>query len=221
MKRPSVRGFTLVEMLTVMAVIAVLASLIVAVMGVVQRNAAAKRAESEIATLTAQLENYRADNGEYPRKGKSDDLDPRLDGNPATGKTAEKYEDANMVLYSALSGDKLPDKDPDGKPEDGEKIYFEFKRDMLKTKKDEKDPGKIAEVKFIQDPWGNAYGYSTARAKAEAEFNKDLRKDPTTSRPKSMPGYNPTFDLWSTGGSAKNQTLDGQQADAAKWVKNW
>jgi hypothetical protein len=49
---------------------------------------------------------------------------------------------------------------------------------------------------FVKDPFGNSYGYSTAGQAGGTE------------------GYNPTFDLWSTAGSA---TTAGQ----AGWIKNW
>ena len=217
MNRPSTHGFTLIEMLTVMAVIGILAALIIGTAGLVQRNAAVKRAEGEIAAMSVAIQSYFNDNGDYPRTGKTDELDPRLDGSPATGESKKKYEDANVDLYSALSGDFEPKNDPDFKPE--QKVYYEFKPNNLNTKKDAEQ--KIKDVDFIQDPWGNAYGYSTARSKAERQFEKDVRKRADTARPTNMPGYNGTFDLWSTGGSTRNATLNGEQHDVKKWVKNW
>jgi prepilin-type N-terminal cleavage/methylation domain-containing protein len=219
MHRRSHPAFTLIEMLTVIAVIAILTSLIVAVSGLVQRNAATKRAEGEIATMAAACENYKNDNGEVPRSKKTDLLDPRVDGNPVTGDTKEKYQDACLELYSALSGDYLPDKHPDFKPEEGKKTYYEFKPNNLNYKKTPEQ--KIQEVNNIQDPWGNCYGYSTARAKTELEFQKSIRADPNATRPTNMPGYNPTFDMWSTGGATRNRPKDGEQEDVKKWVKNW
>jgi len=212
-------AFTLIEMLTVMAVIAVLASLVIAISGLAQRNAAVKRAEGEIAAMSAALENYKNDNADYPTTNKTELLDPRMDGNPVTGETREKYQDACLVLYSALSGDYEPDKHPDYKPEDGKKTYYEFKRDNLNFKKEA--DAKIRAVNFIMDPWGNCYGYSTARGQAEREYLKNVRADAKASRPQDMPGYNPNFDLWSTGGSTRNRQLNGEQEDVKKWVKNW
>lgn len=219
MNRLAIRAFTLIEMLVVMVIIAILTSLVVAVTGLVQKNAAVKRAEGEIAALSIRIDAYKQDNGEVPRTKKTDELDPRMDGNPVTGKSGDKYQDASVDLYSALSGDFLPDGSPDGKPEEGKKAYYEFPPSLLKGKKDAN--GKVMEIKYIQDPFGNSYGYSTARYKAEADFQKDLRKNAKTARPTSMPGYNPTFDLWSTGGSARTTVKDGEVEDVKKWVKNW
>ena len=219
MKRNSSAGFTLIEMLVVMAVIGVLAALVVAVSGLAQTTAAKKRAEGEIAAYVSACEMYKGDNGDYPRSNKTDELDPRKEGNPVTGDSREKYQDANLELYSSLSGDFEPEDHPDFKPEKEKKTYFEFKRDQLNIKLDPE--GKIKEVNFIQDPWGNCYGYSTARSKVEREFKKDIARNATAPRPKDMPGYNATFDLWSTGGTSRNREVDGEQEDIRKWVKNW
>ena len=149
-------------MLTVMLIIAILASLILGVNALVQNKAARSRAEGEIHTLSMGCENYKVDNGTYPRTGDTDALSPREDGNPASGDGAKKYQDASKDLYKALSGDTSPPKDPDFKPD--EKIYLPefFKPNVLAAKKD--GDGKIIEVKYIQDPFGQSYGYSTAGA---------------------------------------------------------
>lgn len=60
-------GFTLIELLVVIAVIAILASLVLATSGYVQEKAGRSRAEAEISALSAALESYKIDNGEYPR----------------------------------------------------------------------------------------------------------------------------------------------------------
>ncbi|RYD74110.1 MAG: type II secretion system protein, partial [Verrucomicrobiaceae bacterium] len=174
MKRNSSSAFTLIEMLTVMAIIAVIASLVVGVSGLVQSKAARSRAEGEIAAISAAIENYKAENGIVPRNDDTDELDPRTDANP----TAKKYEKASLHLYEELSGDNGvgPDGAPIGTKADGKidgKFYYEFKPDVLNAKKEN---GKIKEVENIQDPYGNCYGYSTAGLAAEQEFLKKVRK---------------------------------------------
>jgi prepilin-type N-terminal cleavage/methylation domain-containing protein len=212
------RGFTLIEMLTVMLIIAILASLILGVNSLVQSKAARARAEGEIKTLSLGCENYKVDNGIYPRSGDTDTLDPREHTNPAGGQDSEKYQSASKDLYKALSGDTEPPKDPDFKP-DG-KIYLPefFKPNVLAAKKDAE--GKITEVKYIQDPFGQSYGYSTAGAEEEEEFLKDLRKNPNAQRPAKSKGFNSTFDLWSTGGSTSSKGKDVTK-EQARWIKNW
>lgn len=214
-------AFTLVEMLTVMAVIAILASLVLAVNGFVQRKAAVNRAEGEIAALSAAIENYKADNGSVPRDEETTDkLSPRKDGNPISSDSGKKYKEACQTLYIALTGDK----DRKGKPPADAKQYFEFKPDMLKKKPE-------GEIDFIQDPWGNCYGYSTAALATEETYVAALRADPKAERPSgdASGGYNPTFDLWSTGGTTTPSTGSSggsgggspTSVNQPKWVKNW
>lgn len=61
------RGFTLIELLVVITVIAILAGLILNTAGYIQKKGARSRAEAEIAALSAALESYKADMGDYPR----------------------------------------------------------------------------------------------------------------------------------------------------------
>ena len=59
-------GFTLIELLVVITVIAILAGLVLQTAGYVQKKGARSRAEAEIAALSAALESYNADMGDYP-----------------------------------------------------------------------------------------------------------------------------------------------------------
>lgn len=217
MKTPhsSKSAFTLIEMLTVMAVIAVLASLIVGIQAFAQKKAALTRADAEIHTMATACEAYKAEAGGYPRdvKGKnsdSDALDPRVDGDP----TNIKYQKASIVLYKALSGDDNADGKATGQ------LYSEFKPSQLQK-------NSSGEVKFIKDPFGNAYGYSTAGAAIEEQYRVELQKNPAAKRPTGteIKGFNPTFDLWSTGGViSKTDGSAGGDAlntERKRWVKNW
>ena len=220
MKLRTTSAFTLVEMLTVMAVIAILAGLIVQVNAFAHKKAALARAEGEIRTMVAACEAYKGDFGGYPREESvTDDLDPRTDGNSGS----EKYQKASLILYKAISGDAkqgvnpeppaTSTDNPDGKPET--KGYCEFRPDQLHK-------NSSGEIKYIQDPFGNSYGYSTAGAKTEEGFRKDLQGDPNASRPKSPKGYSPSFDLWSTGGVINKESDETKlNPDRKRWVKNW
>ena len=59
-------GFTIVELMVVITIIAVLAGLVLSTAGYVQKKGATSRASGEIAAMAAALENYKADNGDYP-----------------------------------------------------------------------------------------------------------------------------------------------------------
>lgn len=229
MKKSSLRAFTLIEMLTVMAVIAVLASLVLAVAGLVNSKAAKDRATGEIAGLSASLEAYKADNGAYPSNDDTEDLDPRKDGNPSKG----RYQKASQFLYAVLANDLEPAEAPDGKPEPTGRGYFDFKANQLggplspnqkkQGSKGGASPGGGETTIYMVDPFGNSYGYSTLGARAEAEFRELIRKNPKATRDQvkadKRGGFNPTFDLWSTGG--KISSTDANDEDRKKWVKNW
>jgi type II secretory pathway pseudopilin PulG len=155
-QRPSVvakhrtpSAFTVAELLIVIAIILVLAGLILATSGYVQKKGARSRAEAEIAAMSAALENYKADNGIYPidtANGTTNTLDARTMFNP----TAAQYTAASFFLYKELSGDPTGNRVPTGKS------YFPFKPSMLLPK------DQAQAVIAIADPFGYSYGYSTA-----------------------------------------------------------
>lgn len=208
----SKRAFTLVEMLTVMAVIAILASLVVSIQAFAQRKAATTRAEGEIRTMATASEAYKGDEGGYPRdlKGQNSDtdvLDPRIDGDP----TSLKYQKASLFLYKTLSGDEKAI----GKKGE-EKRYCEFNPSQVQKT-------STGEIKFIKDPFGNSYGYSTAGAAMEESYRQSLEKDPSVKRPSGtdLKGFNPTFDTWSTGGVVTKSGGNSLNTERKRWVKNW
>jgi len=100
-------AFTLIELLVVIGIIAILASLVLATSGFVQDKAARSRAEAEIAALSAALESYKVDNGEYPEG------------------TNTNSAGANKFLITAL----MPEPPKAGDPP--KKVYFEFSKRML------------------------------------------------------------------------------------------
>ena len=168
-------AFTLIELLVVMAIIAILAGLVLTASGYVQNKGRRSRAEVEIAAMSAALENYKADNGIYPSHPTGTELvDPTVFPPPA---------DASLYLYEKLAGDSNHDRVAETTS------YFSFKPNQLSPDDQTQD------VAFIRDPFGNSYGYSTAKA----------------AKPAGTIGYNPTFDLWST----------ANEPDSARWIKNW
>lgn len=68
-------AFTLVELLAVIAIIALLAALILGLAGSSQRNAARKRAESEIAMLQSFVDEYKTEHGKVPGDPKKSEAD--------------------------------------------------------------------------------------------------------------------------------------------------
>jgi type II secretion system protein G len=60
------KGLTLIELLIVVAIIAILAGLTLSTMGYVNKKGARSRAEAEIAALSAAIESYKLEFGTYP-----------------------------------------------------------------------------------------------------------------------------------------------------------
>lgn len=132
------------------------------------------RTIAEIHALSAALESYKSDHGSYPSDPFSTELlKPNGTFDPAS------YIKESQFLYRALSGDE--GQGADGKDSPERKIYFEFKRQMLRT-------GEAGGI-YIVDSWGNSYGYSTFKS----------------VHPGSPDGNNREYDLWSTGGGKREK----------------
>jgi prepilin-type N-terminal cleavage/methylation domain-containing protein len=164
-------GFTLIELIVVTTVIVILTGLVLSTVGYVQKKGSRARAETEIAAMSAACENYKADNGIYPRDNTASQYTDTLDARNNFDATQAVYQHASFYLYTQLSGDSSGNRSPTGKS------YMEFKPKMLYP------DDQTQNVQYIRDPFHNSYGYSTAN-----------QADPTK-------GYNPTFDLWSTANS--------------------
>ena len=95
-------GFTILELIVVIAIIAILAGLILSTAGYVQKKGASSRAETEIAAPTVALENFKADKGDYPQGS-------NVNGNNPPGSN-------NFLLTNLM-------------PTNG-KVYFEFNKSM-------------------------------------------------------------------------------------------
>lgn len=214
-RSPSRRAFTLIEMITVIAIIAILTSLVLGVNGLVQSKSARARTETEIRMLSSACESYKNDNGGYPQTAETDAVNPRSDFIP----TGPSYRSASLALYKALSGDANANGQIDtaSTPPETNKNYAPdfFKPSRLGGIKVN---GVVTAVQYIQDPFGNSYGYSTAGLAAEQTYTMNVAKAATPAAARAVvrttAGYNPTFDLWSTAGQSSSTGV-------AKWVKNW
>ncbi|HWL51558.1 MAG TPA: prepilin-type N-terminal cleavage/methylation domain-containing protein [Chthoniobacteraceae bacterium] len=146
------RGFTLLELLTVIAIIVVLAGLILGGMGYAQQKSASARATGEIAALSNLLEAFKADFGDYPQSSQSTTakagnggaavLAYYLFGKQAAsdadeGSAIVKWAKKNSWPESGLSESAQTEPVPD--PEGGANISS----------------------RYLIDPFGNPYGYST------------------------------------------------------------
>lgn len=185
-------SFTLVELLIVIGIIILLASMTLAAAIAVQGYAARSRAKSEIAAWSTLLEIYKTDNGSYPI------ADINFTTSTYTnqdGSSSGYYQTSSQLLYQSLSGktnftDTLVP---------GTKVYYPFTIKQLGSPK-----GANSVSTYITDPWGYSYAYATG--------------DGTTNNP-PYSGFG-FYDLWSTG-SWTTSAKTGPVNPTNMFIKNW
>ncbi len=128
-RHSSPAGFTLVELLTALVIIVILAGLTVAAGKYALTKGATSRAQAEIAAMELALEHYKSDNGHYPPSTVTRNSPP-----PGYPTTAIEV-DNSIDLYSALSSK-----------------YFAFKPNQTRV-----DP--VSRNTYVIDPFGNPYNY--------------------------------------------------------------
>ena len=201
-------AFTLIELIVVIGIIVILSGLVLSTVGYARKKGALARAETEIAAISAALENYKADNAVYPRDCfTTSQLNSTNDGNPVDYATASRY------LYGELTGDR----NFDGTTDTGAKSYMTFKSNSMLRADMSQPPSSSNLVTALGDPFSNSYGYSTAYANY-----LDFQSGVSTCLPPSSPnGYNPTFDVWSTSGETGPKAGETFQQYQLRWIKSW
>jgi len=139
MRLKLIRSFTLIELMAVVAVIAILAGLVLGGAGAVRSRAARGQAKAEVASIEAALARYFADMGDYPIQTSCLE---RTNYNPSP--SAAGYTTAGRLLFSNLWGAATYGAQRGGKQ------YIQVKPSMVSTS---------GTAHFFIDPWGYAYGY--------------------------------------------------------------
>ena len=194
-------AFTLIELVLVVGIMIVLAGLVLSTVGYARKKGARARAETEIAALSAACENYKADNGIYPRTSVTDTFTAVTNRTPPDPQptsydpSVTAYSNTSFYLYGQLSGNPSGDRTTYT-----QQRYFQFKTNILSP------PDGTGPVTAIRDPFGNSYGYSTA----QAAYIDNPGANPNN-------GFNPTFDLWSTGGTSNPTDAVFEKV----WLTNW
>jgi len=134
-------GFTLVELLSVISIIGVLAGLTLGAAGAVRRHSATSQAKSQIAALQAACDRYFSENNQYPTGTSMPN--PASDFNPNSG----TYQQGGRVLFTELFGTNQYNRAP------ATKRYFEPKTSMVNSTN--------SATTYFTDPWGYAYGYNS------------------------------------------------------------
>ncbi len=196
-------SFTLIELLTVIFIISLLAALVLYAGGGIIQKAKRSRAATEIQAMSTALESYKTDNGTYPttnaftgflmpgtlltNSAAAPYFSTTLDG------TMTAYKQTSQLLYLALSGQTNFTDNPAA----GTKSYMAFRANQVG------DPtGAVSGATYVQDPWGYSYGYSTGTT----------NNAPAPSYPYNGTGF---FDLWSTGGFLV------AKVNTNAWISNW
>lgn len=148
-KNPAPCSFTLVELLVVIALIALLAGLILGAAGGVRTQAARNQAKAEIAGLEAALARFQAENGFFPGA---------VQANPANALKPSTYVTGGRILFTNLLGRASLNA-----ASTGVKSFFDPKARMVMTN---------TSPNYFIDPWGNAYGYYWDEAGATSIYNK-------------------------------------------------
>ena len=176
-------GFTLIEILIVIAIVSVLASMVLGGVIASQRKTRQALAETFIAVWNGEIEDYYLDCGEYPAT------------ECPTG------ENAFPALFEALAGEKPPlGTGGPGAP------YVTVKEEDVAVADEEPGAYRRATVheiydpkvpKYVRDPWGNPYVYRENRSRPRTPFMKRPNKT----------------DLYSTGPDGVDQTAQGEEGD--------
>ncbi len=177
------RGFTLMELLIVISLIAVLAGMVLAAMPAIINKVKRDQAKLAVKELTAGLSSYKLDNGWYPIN--------RTD--PVQGA---------FVLYQYLSGDFDIDGNLDPATSDT-KIYVPGIDWNTSKSQSQQRVGEVGGKYALVDPFGSPIRYLC---------------EPPGVKDKNRKTRNPTYDIWSLGGSDANATNTKARSN---WLTNW
>jgi prepilin-type N-terminal cleavage/methylation domain-containing protein len=194
-------AFTLVEIITVIAIILALAAMVIGGLKFVQEKQRTARTKVFIASVSQALEQYRTDHGVFPE---------------GDGET-----DSTELVYRALSGDGVgpdgiagngDDTNPDGETDPDAQVYLP----MLNPK----NKGKSKNVKETT----NGYVLVDAWKSKDDEtvYQELFYRHDTNGQDPNMMNPDSDFDLWSLGPDGEGGSdPSGTKQQRADDIKNW
>jgi prepilin-type N-terminal cleavage/methylation domain-containing protein len=211
-------AFTLIEVLTVVAIVAMLATMTYAGLRYAMAKSKSKETSTFISNISRCLEEYRQDRGNYPRPAQDkEEAEVTLDGESWRAGPA-------MTLYQVLSGDGTDairggDKAPTGELGSAEdekepgagKIYMDTVIAPNKEQIANKEKMKMVETSgadfFVIDSWRHPFRYQV----------QELDKNGLPSNTSDM-FSSAAFELWSYG---TLKTASDTEEAQKEWVKSW
>jgi prepilin-type N-terminal cleavage/methylation domain-containing protein len=169
------RAFTLIELLTVMAVIAILTAIGLGSIRGVKERANIARARTELAALVTALEEFKRLYGDYPQTGEFG----QAPATPATEATAPGLQFAQTKLFNALTGvfgprgftnsDRLngPNLLDVGKFKLNGTLTNQF---LVPVSNAPNPPSKVEQNVCLLDPWGRRYLYYYKNARSPNQW---------------------------------------------------
>ena len=151
-------GFTMIELLMVIAVILILAGITFGVSRGVQNAQARAKVKAELATISQALETYKSKNGDYPWISVSN-YSVAIDNNV---KSASHGLLKTLVGWQSVDGTQVGQTNSSGIRYDKAKSALDVSKLSLSrewpvpSSDDETAPSNST---YLTDPWGNAYVY--------------------------------------------------------------
>lgn len=193
------KGFTLMEILVVMVIIVVLATLTISVYTWLETRKNEQATEAIVRKIEMGLESYHSDHDRYPYG-----TETKFYNQGIAVANGEEY--SSNVIYMALFGDHknkgIPDKDtiiyndelnPSSQPKNNPTV-----REIHVTNKE----GKQCSLYILADPWGSPYRYRLG-----SEQSLPTRSSKTNNL-KMGNGINPDYDFWSFGKDGDSDLKD-------------
>lgn len=155
------RNFTLVEILTVIAIIAILMGLLLPVMSTAQRKGKENKARAAIQSIKFAIEQYENDYGLLPKIGTSTSDDNVFNTTMSNSESSGDYDKLMEILTFTKIMHPTASNNGQALITSGTDNYFEA--NLKKIRYLEAPANKVKDISntegyFILDPWGRRYG---------------------------------------------------------------